>query len=847
MASVSSTSSLGNTSLRGFGGMVSGIERDEIIEQMTLGTTTKITNAKNEITKIQWKQEAFRNLSDKIIDLNDNYFSYSSSSSLVDANLFAKSQVTVHGSERSSKYISVTGTSDLINNISVTAVKQLATSSVYKSDSRTDGTLKTGISDFGKKISDSNLKGKVLTFGMYSSNEQTGGTWTDTVKLTFASQIKKRDDQGNIIYEDGNPVMENIDYVLPENATKDDYDKLVKQLNYMLKDSGVKFADKEIQDAIQFEYDSTTKSIGIKEVGDGLGNYTIYKTASNALGALGYSPKSGKENDKSLELSDLDLKEGNIQSSISRTTTLDALTGTKVTFNYNGTKKDIELLTKTEAEEIKGMTSSTDREKVQKMAEYIQSRLNREFGDGNVVASVAGDGSLQFETRDKTSSVSIVSGNDFALRAMGISYGASNKVNLSGKLSQDNLGLTDADFAGGLFINGVEIKGITKDTSVSSLLSKINSSDAGVKATYVDATGQFMLVSSETGANRNITLDSNLANKIFGGDPVNKKDGGFVEGQDAIIEVSYGNGVNVEMNRASNTFNLEGLTVTVSGTFGGEWKKDENGDAVIDSDTGKRTWISDTSDTVTFTAKADVDKATERVKSFIESFNELVSEVNTQLTTRPDSSYGPLTDEQKAEMDETSIENWEKKAKQGILNGDSTIRDLSADIQGLFTQMMNNGISYEDLEKIGITYSDDYKDGGTIVFDESKFRSAMETEPDLVSKIFTGGGEVKKGLVKTVEDTLKSYATRYASDNAVKSGDRGSYGRLIEEAGSEKTPTTLLNNFLYSQIKEIQTRIENLQSQLKTQQDRYIKQFTSMESLISQMNSQSSWLSQISG
>lgn len=45
----------------------------------------------------------------------------------------------------------------------------------------------------------------------------------------------------------------------------------------------------------------------------------------------------------------------------------------------------------------------------------------------------------------------------------------------------------------------------------------------------------------------------------------------------------------------------------------------------------------------------------------------------------------------------------------------------------------------------------------------------------------------------------------------------------------------------------MQERITQLQSKLKTQQDRYIKQFSSMENLISQMNSQSSWLSQISG
>lgn len=855
MASVSSTSSLGNTSLRGFGGMVSGIERDEIIEQMTLGTTTKITNAKNEITKIQWKQEAFRSLSDKIIGLSDDYFSYSSSSSLVDPSVFAKSLVSVHGSDKSSKYITATGTSDLVNNVSVTAVKQLASASVLKSDSRLDGSLKTGINDFDKMIEDSNLKGKTLTFGIY--NPQNGGTWSDTIKVTFASQYKERGADGKIVTDaDGNAVMKNIDYVLPKDATPDQYEELAEQLNYMLEDSGKSFKDDKISDVLEFYYDKDQNSIGIREkTGKSMGDYTIYKTGSNALSALGYTTKD----EKSLKLEDLTLGENNIQSSISRTSTVDALTNTKVTFNYNGVQKEIELLTADEAAAIKGknykdedgnlLTGDALKEAQMKtMVEGIQSRLDRAYGVGNVKASIADDGSLQFKTSDETSSVTIVSGNDFALRAMGISYGASSKVSLSGKLSQDNLGLnlTDEDYEEGLTINGVKIDGITKDTSVSSLLSKINSSAAGVKATYVDATGQFMLVSSETGAGREIDLKGKLANQLFGYTEDGSKNGGFVEGQDAIIEVSYGNGVNVEMNRASNTFNLEGLSVTVSGTFGGEWEKDADGNIIKDSN-GKGTWISDTSDTVTFSAKADVDKATERVKSFIEGFNELVAEVNTQVTTRPDSSYGPLTDEQKAEMTETSIENWEKKAKEGVLYGDSTVRDLHSDLQTIFTQLMNNGVSYADLEKIGITYSDDYKDGGKIVFDESKFRAAMESEPELVSNIFTGGGDITKGFTKTVGDTLKSYATRYASDNAATKGGRGSYGRLIEEAGSEKTPTTLLNNFLYSQIKEIQSRIETLQSQLKTQQDRYIKQFSTMETLISQMNSQSSWLSQISG
>ena len=193
-------------------------------------------------------------------------------------------------------------------------------------------------------------------------------------------------------------------------------------------------------------------------------------------------------------------------------------------------------------------------------------------------------------------------------------------------------------------------------------------------------------------------------------------------------------------------------------------------------------------------------------------------------------------------MNETSIENWEKKAKSGLLFNDSTMRDLSMDIQSIYSKLMRQtGLSYEDLKEMGISYSDNEKDGGTIVFDESKFRSAMENKPEKVSSLFTGGSGMGNGLVKMMEDTFTPYATRYATRNG------NSYGRLIEEAGSEKIPTSLMKNQIYNEIKSKQDLIEQLRAKLKTEQDRYISQFTTMETMINQMNSQASYLSQITG
>ena len=69
-------------SFKRIGGLASGIDRDTLIEQMTARTTSKITSKKQAMTKLEWKRDAYRSISNKIIDLQDNYLSYSATKSL---------------------------------------------------------------------------------------------------------------------------------------------------------------------------------------------------------------------------------------------------------------------------------------------------------------------------------------------------------------------------------------------------------------------------------------------------------------------------------------------------------------------------------------------------------------------------------------------------------------------------------------------------------------------------------------------------------------------------------------------------------------------------------------------
>ncbi|TGY00419.1 hypothetical protein E5357_02655 [Hominisplanchenecus murintestinalis] len=805
--------SLGNTSLRGFGGMASGIDRDAMIEAMTAGTTSKITTQRNKMQTLLWKQEAYQSVSGKIIDLDDKYFTYSSSKCLKSASLFARNQITAIGDEKYTRFVKASGTSSMIDNLSILGVKQLATTASRRSASNV-GKLSTTLNSMDQEVNISNLKDTQLRFGVWTPLD--GGKFNNTTTFTMPTSYK--DESGTEHY---------IDY------TTDDIEGLVDELNAALKNSDVMLGEDKIFDVMEFKYENG--KINISTDGKKSTNY-VMRSTSTALGALGYQVDA--EADKEgISFNKFNDNVGNFADSYRKTYKADEyFTGKKVTFNYDGTSKDIELITQEEYDTLFKDSTLTGEERLAKMAENLQVRLDRAFGTGNVKAeltNVDGKDTLAFSTKNDASTVTITSFDANVKDALGIMYGASNKVNTYATLDKANLGIskddmsnyTDANGNLDLVINGVKIEGLTAKSTVKDIISKINATpEAGVKASYVDSTGQLMLVSSETGAGRQIDVSgSELGKKLFMADPDNE-DAGFVAGQDAEIAVSYGDGTVVNLTRSSNTFDLEGLKVSVTGKFG----YDAAGNL-------------DSSQAVTFNAQADVDGVTELVSKFFEEYNALVEEVNTQITSKPDKSYGPLTDEQKAEMTEAEIERWEKKAKQGLLFNDGTMRDLSGSLQSFLTDLMGSGISYDDLEEMGISVSSNYMDGGKIEFNETKFKQAMSTEPDKVAKVFTGEGTSSKGLAQSMQDRMTPYATRYGTRNG------GSYGRLVEEAGSPKVPMSVMDNYIYREIESIQDMIATLQERLSSEEDRYIKQFTSMETMINKLNTQSGYLSQLQG
>ena len=99
------------------------------------------------------------------------------------------------------------------------------------------------------------------------------------------------------------------------------------------------------------------------------------------------------------------------------------------------------------------------------------------------------------------------------------------------------------------------------------------------------------------------------------------------------------------------------------------------------------------------------------------------------------------------------------------------------------------------------------------------------------------GGSATDGLMQRMQNTLNTYVKTTGEPKGV----------LIQRAGSMKAYTSLNNNSLKTQMDNIDSQIDRWQDKMASQIDRYTTQFSRLEQLIAQMNSQASTLSGLMG
>lgn len=823
MGGTSASSSIyGSRNANIISGLGSGLDTESMIEGLVQSYQQKITGLQQDRTKVQWKQEAYQSVSDKMVEFYRTYmsFAYNSPTNLFSSSFF-NSAVKTSAAGEFANLVSAVGKSN--SEIVLNSVTQLAKAARYTT-SGTDALINnSNITVSGGKIT---------------------ATGAAMVEQTHMSEL-----EGSLSLKYGDKTL-SIDLGALELVGKEkdgtgelDSQKLTEAINKQLKEQSCTIGDKTYtgDQLVKVEVSSTGEIKFTDNLNGGnTGNTVSVTSASGKLSSALTAAPDGKSG--TIQLKDEIVKAPTVSKN-----TAEALTGKTVTVTLDGKTKTFTL-----GEEGKPFST------LQEVADDLTKQVNDAFGAGVTVEFK--NNTLSFQVAEG-SSLSVTSE---ASEALGLGKsGLTSYVNAGktlGELLGDKMGgltgkemqttkaikevkaddgtVTYEDADGSkvdkdgyflnedgskkkfydLTINGKTVGSFTKDDSLDRVMNTINNSDAGVKVQFSKTTGQFVFTAKETGAAGRIEIkDDTLGAKLFGAVDPAGNDPNYTKGQDAEFSVTV-NGKTMELSRSTNAVEIDGMTLNFKGTFNTDPTK--------------------TGEPVTFTSETDADTIVDAVKKMVEDYNKILDSVKDLYGTRPltqgnGKGYEPLTAKDAEDMTETEIKNYEEKAKTGLLYMDSDLSSLYNSLRGVLTK--NSGL----LKSVGL--STEYSNGKTsLKLNETALRQALAENPESVKDAFvssTENGGATDGLMAQMKQVVDRYA---GTSGATK-------GILIEKAGSKYSPTAALNNTMLDKMNDIDKSIQKWQDKLSDRVDYYTNKFTQMEVLLQQMNSQSSALAGLMG
>ena len=440
------------------------------------------------------------------------------------------------------------------------------------------------------------------------------------------------------------------------------------------------------------------------------------------------------------------------------------------------------------------------------ISQEMQRLLDKAFGtyqdDGVTKSRITVDNNLQLTASGSQITVNAVGENGTFVEALGLKQGQSTKLTTFAEIERLNFATPLDDSETFKFtINGQAFE-FGRGTTISKIISQVNNNTkAGVTLSYSSVSDKFTITSNAEGAGDNIQISQEQGNLLTSMGLLDESGdfytGGKTDGVNAILEV---NGQQIV--RDSNTIEVDGVKITLK----------ETSSSAIDIE-----------------LKNDASSLKESIQKFVDDYNAMVSLASGLTAEKVYSDYAPLSDEQKAEMTETQIKDWEAKAKSGVLRADRILISLTSKLQSTLLGSNVNGFS---LFSMGIT-TGGYGCDGNLKINETKLDEALANNADQVRDLFTDAN----GLGNKMNTLIDTYIST--------SGNKGQRGILIEAAGMESTRSETENS-IYDSIKRTNKLIDTLQDRLESQEATLWKRFTAMETALEKLNSQSAILTQFS-
>ena len=360
--------------------------------------------------------------------------------------------------------------------------------------------------------------------------------------------------------------------------------------------------------------------------------------------------------------------------------------------------------------------------------------------------------------------------------------------------------------------------GIDSGDTIDSILSKLKNAESSVTHTkldfnYDENNGRFYVASKTEGAKAAFHMISDdessnamdvLGLKLDGKDEASSNN--YVAGSSATIKLN-----GVEYTSETNTFDINGLTITANEIASG----------------------------ISLTTKQDTSGIYDNVKRLIKEYNDLMKEFATLYNADKATKYKMLTDDQKDEMSDKEVEEWENKIKDGLLSGDetiSTIRTALRDIMSSgFDITLKDGTTQKlSLASFGIST-------GSYFSTEENERDLLHIDGDQDDTTSSGNTDLLKAAISSDPQKVQDFFTNLS---------RSLYTRLTDlMKGTQYSSayTIYEDKLMASQYSSYNSKISDAQKALEAAQDKLYKKFSTMETALAKINSSSGSLSSFFG
>lgn len=431
---------------------------------------------------------------------------------------------------------------------------------------------------------------------------------------------------------------------------------------------------------------------------------------------------------------------------------------------------------------------------------YKKSKTTTSNGALSVVSGKNAVNGVQSARIKSTASAAYLTGSEVDIKA---------DENLNEKLGID-IGeqITFKDNKGNektIQIGGVSVDGsATVVNNMSELAGALK--DAGINANFDEGNKRLFLSAKETGESSDFALSGN--NEVLAKLGIaTQSQIDTLENKSDYVAANKIDGSSAEMELNGATFKSDTNTFTINGS------------------TYQINYMpANPEESISINTQDDYEGVYDVVKGILKEYNELMTSISKAYNADTAKGYDPLTAEQKEEMSDKEVEEWEKKIKDSLLRRDENLGNVMNAMINSFSQGFEIDGKTMYLTDFGISTQ------GYFSADKNE-RYSLHIDGDSSDEVSGANADKLKAMISSDPEKVAEFFGAFANKM---------YNDIYAHMGTSSL-SSIYKVYNDKELKKEQTdweqKVADLESKLKDIEDKYYKKFASMEKLLGSLNS----------